>query len=413
MTDPSPARPELSFDGDRSKDTIRLAEASIRQTLDAGQRVEHVLPGLVPNTDDERRRVGMDTMRVLRCDQNWVDSFDLGRIDDYLASGDLGNDRCSVIDPTSGRGRPYTPSPPPLGRRPASAETVAFAFFDSASALESQRTIALNDAHMRLGWNTIELCDDLATAFRSYVQVNCYLSYGDASGFGAHWDDHDVVVIQLAGRKHWEVHEPTELGALSAFTPPGATKRSIWSGLLTPGTALFIPRGWPHSVAGLDDEPSVHLTLSNRRMNGIDVLGMTDDDVVAEPELLDLAAINSARATWCAQIPTRPVGGPFDLIAARKAGFADHQIRLTMPGGYVFSDGTSAPDRLALAANGRLLEIDRAATDGLCHLLTHQWTSTEDLTEHGINAKQVNGLINALGNAGCLHLRPIAERSPE
>ena len=71
---------------------------------------------------------------------------------------------------------------------------------------------------------------------------------------------------------------------------------------------------------------------------------------------------------------------------------------------------------IAALRPGGLLRPDPAgpaATDGLCHLLTHQWTSTEDLTEHGINAKQVNGLINALGNAGCLHLRPIAERSPE
>ena len=111
-------------------------------------------------------------------------------------------------------------------------------------------------------WEETIGCDDVATAFRAYVQVNCYLSYGDASGFGPHWDDHDVVVIQLAGRKHWEVHEPSELGALSAFTPPGATQRSIWSGLLSPGSALYIPRGWPHSVTGLSSEPSVHLTLS-------------------------------------------------------------------------------------------------------------------------------------------------------
>ena len=298
-----------------------------------------------------------------------------------LFSGRIDDHQPAATSVTTGVGdRPHSVEAAPTHchhlTEACSAETVALMLFDPP-ALESQRTIALNDAHMFWG-GTPRVVRRPGDRLRSYVQVNCYLSY-DASGFGAHWDDHDVVVIQLAGRKHWEVHEPTELGALSAFTPPGATKRSIWSGLLTPGTALFIPRGWPHSVAGLDDEPSVHLTLSNRRMNGIDVLGMTDDDVVAEPELLDLAAINSARATWCAQIPTRPVGGPFDLIAARKAGFADHQIRLTMPGGCILSEDTSAPDRLALVANGRLLEIDRAATDGLCHLLTHQWTSTEDL----------------------------------
>ncbi len=413
MTSQVPHGASLSLAGDRSEVALRLIRASGRQTVAAAEQLEHLLPGLVPTTADGRRQVGMDTLRVLRCSQIWVDSFELSRIDDYLSSGDLGNDRCSVVDPVSGRGRPFEPMPPPLGGPPTTGEAVVFGFFDVASALETQRTIVLNDAHMRLGQETIELCDDVATAFRAYVQVNCYLSYGDASGFGPHWDDHDVVVIQLAGRKHWEVHEPSELGALSAFTPPGATQRSIWSGLLSPGSALYIPRGWPHSVTGLSSEPSVHLTLSIRRMNGIDLLGMADASIVAEPELLDSSAINSARATWCAQIPTRPVGGALDLIEARETGFANHQIRLTMPGGVVFSVGGSTTTQLTLAATGRLLEIDRASTDALAHLLTNLWTSVNELTDHGVNAAQAIDLVNVLGEAGCLHLRPDVDRDPQ
>lgn len=413
MNSPSGPLAGLSLTGDRSEHALRLATASGSQTIEAGKRLQRVLPGLVPDTVDGRRQVGMDTMRVLRCNQSWWESFDLGRIDDYLTSGDLGNDRCSVIDPRSGRGRPFTPPSPPLGERPVTTETAVFGFFDSARTLESQRTIALNDAHMRLGWDTIELCDDLATAYRSYVQANCYLSHGDASGFGAHWDDHDVVIIQLLGRKHWEVYEPTELGPLAAFTPPGTTQRSIWSGLLDPGSALYIPRGWPHQVAGLDGEPSVHLTLSNRRMNGIDVLGMATDRVVAEPELLDSAAIDAARATWNAQIPSRPVGGALDLIEARTTGFSNHQVRLTMPGGCVFSEGTPGSDRLTLAANGRLLEVDRGSTQALCQLLSHRWASIEDLTGRGVDTEGATALINALGDAGCLHLRPNAAQASQ
>ena len=87
VTGPSPARPDLSLVGDRSKDTLRLAETSVRQTLDAGRRLEHLLPGLVPVEEDVRRRVGMDTMRVLRCNQDWLSSFDMGRINDYLTTG--------------------------------------------------------------------------------------------------------------------------------------------------------------------------------------------------------------------------------------------------------------------------------------------------------------------------------------
>ena len=157
----------------------------------------------------------------------------------------------------------------------------------------------------------------------------------------------------------------------------------------------------------------MHLTLSIRRMNGIDLLGMADASIVAEPELLDSSAINSARATWCAQIPTRPVGGALDLIEARETGFANHQIRLTMPGGVVFSVGGSTTTQLTLAATGRLLEIDRASTDALAHLLTNLWTSVNELTDHGVNAAQAIDLVNVLGEAGCLHLRPDVDRDPQ
>jgi ribosomal protein L16 Arg81 hydroxylase len=34
------------------------------------------------------------------------------------------------------------------------------------------------------------------------VQVNSYASFGQTTvGFDAHWDDHDVIVVQLEGRK--------------------------------------------------------------------------------------------------------------------------------------------------------------------------------------------------------------------
>lgn len=33
-------------------------------------------------------------------------------------------------------------------------------------------------------------------------------------GFGLHFDDHDVVVVQLEGVKRWKIHEPTRIAPL-------------------------------------------------------------------------------------------------------------------------------------------------------------------------------------------------------
>lgn len=44
---------------------------------------------------------------------------------------------------------------------------------------------------------------------RERVQVNAYLTTQDTSGFALHWDDHDVIIVQLAGEKTWDVRAPS------------------------------------------------------------------------------------------------------------------------------------------------------------------------------------------------------------
>ena len=47
---------------------------------------------------------------------------------------------------------------------------------------------------------------------------NAYVSFGGNGSFGAHWDTHDVVVLQLVGRKRWRVSPPTFPLPLPAHT---------------------------------------------------------------------------------------------------------------------------------------------------------------------------------------------------
>src|SRR5262245_16674358 len=64
------------------------------------------------------------------------------------------------------------------------------------------------------------------------VQVNTYLTTGDAAGFKLHWDDHDVLIVQVAGEKSWEVRDrsrpaPMYRDAAPNLDPPG---KVLWSG---------------------------------------------------------------------------------------------------------------------------------------------------------------------------------------
>ncbi len=107
----------------------------------------------------------------------------------------------------------------------------------------------------------------------SLVQANLYANLGGAQpGFDTHWDDHDVLVLQVEGAKHWELYPPTEpfpVGVLSDPPPPDGDP--LWSGTLTEGDLLYLPRGWWHTVRAVEG-PSLHLTLSSRLPSAGDLL---------------------------------------------------------------------------------------------------------------------------------------------
>ncbi len=65
--------------------------------------------------------------------------------------------------------------------------------------------------------------NNLALDLGHAVQVNAYLSPAAARGLELHFDQHDVFVLQLAGRKRWRVWEPLERTRLpGAHRPAGA-----------------------------------------------------------------------------------------------------------------------------------------------------------------------------------------------
>jgi ribosomal protein L16 Arg81 hydroxylase len=120
-----------------------------------------------------------------------------------------------------------------------------------------------------------ELAVALERIFRIRVGANLYAGWRTDQGFLLHYDKHDTVILQVAGRKHWKIYRPTRLYPLEqerdaepAETP---TDEPIWDEVLEDGELLYIPRGWWH-VAYPIDEPTLHLTfrLSNHR--GLDLL---------------------------------------------------------------------------------------------------------------------------------------------
>lgn len=133
----------------------------------------------------------------------------------------------------------------------------------------------------------IDFTRELSLTLGQPLQVNAYLTPPGNQGFATHYDTHDVFVLQVAGHKHWQVHEPV-LGDPLERQPWGGHADEVSAVaegppaldlVLAPGDALYLPRGWLHSARAQDDS-SLHLTVGVRALTRYSMV----------EALLDLAA---------------------------------------------------------------------------------------------------------------------------
>ncbi|MFF9481360.1 cupin domain-containing protein [Streptomyces sp. NPDC014733] len=118
------------------------------------------------------------------------------------------------------------------------------------------------------------LAEELESTLRAKVQVNLYASWTAVEGFGTHWDDHDVVVVQIDGSKRWRLYGSTRAAPmhLDMEEPEEPPEEPIADFVLTPGDVLYLPRGWWHAVSASEGERSLHLTCGLSVSTGADLI---------------------------------------------------------------------------------------------------------------------------------------------
>ncbi|MGA5495826.1 cupin domain-containing protein [Streptomyces cinereoruber] len=118
-------------------------------------------------------------------------------------------------------------------------------------------------------WEPVaDLASRLGTELGHPVQANAYVTPPQNRGFDAHYDVHDVFVLQIAGTKRWIVHEPVHPDPLRdqpwtdhrAAVADAARGEAYLDTVLEPGDVLYLPRGWLHA-AEAQGAVSIHLTL--------------------------------------------------------------------------------------------------------------------------------------------------------
>jgi len=134
-------------------------------------------------------------------------------------------------------------------------------------------TFVIRDVHKRIE-NFALLCREVERHCSSPAKANLYLTPSNGRGFEAHYDTHDVLLLQLQGRKEWKIFDaPVELplagqGVNTSVHPIGALQLAI---TLDEGDTLYIPRGYMHE-GRCCEEASLHATLGITAIRWSDVV---------------------------------------------------------------------------------------------------------------------------------------------
>ncbi|MDT0411093.1 MULTISPECIES: JmjC domain-containing protein [Streptomyces] len=141
-----------------------------------------------------------------------------------------------------------------------------------------------------LGWWSGEL-----------TSANAYLAVGETDGFHLHWDDHEVIAVQLSGEKAWEVRGPSRTAPMYRDAERNRTPSEdvLWKGTLRAGDVMHIPRGYWHTATRLGSGSSghsLHVTFGFTKRTGVTWVNFLSDAARADESFRhDVAGAGEAR----------------------------------------------------------------------------------------------------------------------
>lgn len=115
-------------------------------------------------------------------------------------------------------------------------------------------------------------CRGLEETLHHRIYCNLFFTPPNAKRLHAHYDDQDVLILQLAGAKRWQVDEhcfPLPLRGDNADEALGDKPRVF---VLEQGDLLYLPRGFVHQPEVLGEAASLHLTVGITPHRWVDLL---------------------------------------------------------------------------------------------------------------------------------------------
>ncbi len=127
----------------------------------------------------------------------------------------------------------------------------------------------------------------LEKIFKCTITANLYGSWAkNTTGFGKHFDDHDVISIQCYGEKRWACYPPTIFDPLpnqKSFYFPRPTGEPDKILVNKPNSFIFIPRGFWHDVTSITT-PNLHVSFGIIRPRNLDLVRALIDSLAVRED---------------------------------------------------------------------------------------------------------------------------------
>jgi len=130
------------------------------------------------------------------------------------------------------------------------------------------------------------LCFELENQLDHVVHTNAYVTPANAAGFTAHYDTHEVFILQIAGTKRWQIFSPPlQLPHRSQTFSPGhhATAAPLVELNLSAGDLLYLPRGYIHSTS-TSNSFSAHVTVGITVYTWVELAAELVQSCIADPQ---------------------------------------------------------------------------------------------------------------------------------
>lgn len=151
------------------------------------------------------------------------------------------------------------------------------------------------------------------------VRANAFLTPRASAGFHRHYDTHDVIVVQVHGRKTWDVcNSPLPLPHEEQQRQSSRWARDaelIARIEMAPGDLLYLPRGFVHA-ASADDTDSLHISVSIRNLALRDVCHAAMRELFEVSPLWRKGVIPGRTSAESLQVLLRSLPDDVDLSAA-------------------------------------------------------------------------------------------------